>query len=99
VLVSVLTSAFITSAVEWLAKPQREAPKERLLACAARGEPSKKPSYILGNAANLATGATHGIPRGIEEELRRPIRAEADRAATQIQTATEDMSNILWTTC
>jgi len=36
VLVSVLTSAFIRLAVEWLAKPRREAPKERLLACTAR---------------------------------------------------------------
>jgi len=57
VLVSVLTSAFITLAVEWPVKPQREAPKERLLACTARAERSKKPSYILGNAVNLATGA------------------------------------------
>jgi hypothetical protein len=96
VLVSALTSAFVTLAVEWLAKPRLEARKERLLTLhRGRRTFEKNLLIILGNAAKLATGAAHGIPRGTEEELRRAIRGEADRAAAQIEAATKDMSDNL----
>lgn len=91
---TVLTSAFVALAVEWLAKPRLEARKERLLALyRARRAFEKNLLIILGNAAKLATGAANGIPRGTDEELRRAIRAEADRAASQIDAATKDMSD------
>lgn len=96
VLVSAITSAFVALAVEWLAKPRLEARKEGLLALhRARRAFEKNLLIILSNASKLATGAAHGIPRGTEEELRRAIRAEADRAASQIVAATKDMSDNL----
>jgi hypothetical protein len=100
VLVSAITSAFVTLAVEWVAKPRLKARKKGLLAFhRARRAFEKNLHIILSNASKLATGAAHGIPRGTEEELRRAIRVEADRAASQIVAATKDMSVVLWTTC
>jgi len=94
VLVSAFTSTLVALAVEWMAKPRLEARKEQLLALhRGRRTFEKNLHIILGNAAKLATGAAHGIPRGTEEELRRAIRAEADRAASHVEAATKDMSD------
>jgi hypothetical protein len=91
---TVLTSAFVTLAIEWLAKPRLEARKENILAL-HRGRRTFHTNLltILSNSAKLATGAAHEIPRSTKEDLRRSIRAEADRAATRIDSATQDMSD------
>ncbi len=90
---TVLTSAFATLAMEWLAKPRLGARKENILALHRGRRTFHTNLTILSNSAKLATGAAHEIPRSTKEDLRRSIRAEADRTATRIDSATQDMSD------
>ena len=79
-----------------MAKPRLDARKERLLSLhRGRRTFQKNLHIILMNAAKLAAGAAHGIPHGTGEELRRAIRAKANRAEDQNEAAAKDRSDNL----
>lgn len=92
ILVSAITSALVTLAIEWLAKPRLEARKERILALHhARRVFEKNVVTVLGNSAKLSTDAASQLPRDISVELHRTIREEINRSATRVEDTTREM--------
>jgi hypothetical protein len=93
VLVSALTSAVVALGVEWLAKPQLEARKERILArYRAMAEVKRLLASIMLDASTLSSAR---MPSGLNEERRRAWRDEYQRISERVVTMTRSLEEAL----
>jgi hypothetical protein len=89
VLVSAVTSGFVTLAIEWLAKPRLEARKERILAAHRARRQLSDALLSIGVAAARLSRAR--LPRDMPAAQRQALLAEEQRAADSIDRLTADM--------